>query len=73
MAKRRLMSLEELMAAVENALDCSAIEVDVFETQIGAGGYLTRSALSSDPLHRLTKCLRSYGLLNEYTTAKESP
>jgi hypothetical protein len=68
-SKRRLMSLDELMEAVENALDSADIDVAVFERS--QGGFMERAALSSDSLHRLTRCLRSHGLLNEYTTRPE--
>lgn len=62
MSKRRLMHLDELIGRVENALDSCAIEVMVVEES---------GAVSSDPLHRLTRCLRSHGLLDEYTTRPE--
>lgn len=68
MTKRRLMSLDELIQCVENALDCCAIQVTVFEL----GNGVDQPVESTDSLHRLTKCLRSHGVLNEYTTRPES-
>jgi hypothetical protein len=72
MSKRRLMSLDELMERVQDALDCCALEVDVWELNFGSGGWLDRTAQSSDSLRRLTRCLRSHGVLDEYTTRKEA-
>lgn len=72
MTKRRLMTLDELKAAVQNALDCCAIEVDVWETDADQWADPQRTDLSSDPLHRLTRCLRSHGVLDEYTTRPEA-
>lgn len=57
-------SLEEQMDRVQNALDCCAIDVTIWE--IGDDPH--RPTESSDSLHRLTKCLRSHGVLDEYTT-----
>jgi hypothetical protein len=62
------MPLEELMDAVQNALDCCDIEVVVFEL----GNGVDAPTESSDSLHRLTKCLRSHGVLDEYTTRPEA-
>lgn len=56
-----LLTLDELTTAVENAFDCAAIEVDVFETDTTGA----RTIESLNPLYRLTRCLRSYGLLDE--------
>jgi|GEM_PF-6556773 len=67
MSKRRLMSLDELMRSVGDALDCCSIDVTVWE--IGDDPH--RPTESSDSLHRLTKCLRSHGVLDEYTTRPE--
>lgn len=56
-----LLTLDELIADVENALECAAIEVVVFETDdTGA-----RTIESPCPMYRLARCLRSYGLLDE--------
>lgn len=56
-----LLTLDELIANVENALECAAIEVVVFETDdTGA-----RDVESPRPMYRLARCLRSYGLLDE--------
>lgn len=56
-----LLTLDELIANVENALECAAIEVVVWETDdTGA-----RTIESPHPMYRLARCLRSYGLLDE--------
>lgn len=60
--QREPVDLDTLIGWVEQALESSAIEVDVWETdQAGS-----RAALSVEPLRRLTRCLRSAGLLDEY-------
>lgn len=61
-APREPVDLDTLIGWVELALESSAIEVDVYETdQAGA-----RAGRSPDPMRRLTRCLRSAGLLDEY-------
>lgn len=61
-APREPVDLDTLIGWVELALESSAIEVDVWETdQAGS-----RAAMSVEPLRRLTRCLRSAGLLDEY-------
>lgn len=67
MTERRLMSLDELIEAVQAALECCSIDLTVFEH--GSDGQRTES---SDFLHRLTKCLRAHGVLDEYTSRPES-
>lgn len=62
------VDLGTLIGWVELALESSAIEVDVWETD-PAG---TRAAKAVEPLRRLTRCLRSAGLLDE-TDDGESP
>lgn len=56
------VELDTLIGWVELALESSAIEVDVYETDLAG----SRAALSPNPMHRLTRCLRSAGLLDEY-------
>lgn len=56
-----LLTLDELTTAVENAFDCAAIEVQVWETDTTGA----RTIESPHPMYRLTRCLRSYGLLDE--------
>ena len=63
------MELDELIGCVENALECSAIEIDVWELDIAKGGGWERTSKSPNPLYRLTRCLRSAGLLDEFTTS----
>ncbi|MBP2370268.1 hypothetical protein [Pseudonocardia parietis] len=60
-APEELLTLDELIANVENALECAAIEVVVWETDTTGA----RTIEAPNPLYRLTRCLRSYGLLDE--------
>lgn len=66
--EREPVDLDTLTGWVELALESSAIEVDVYETdQAGS-----RAGMSVEPLRRLTRCLRSAGLLDEHADG-ESP
>ncbi|MDN5916618.1 MAG: hypothetical protein L0I76_16200 [Pseudonocardia sp.] len=67
-ATAALLSLDDLIEGVELALESSAIEVTVWEThpaETGGRWRTDRTGESTDPLYRLTRCLRSAGLLDE--------
>ncbi|MDN5920794.1 MAG: hypothetical protein L0I76_37785, partial [Pseudonocardia sp.] len=57
-----LLTLEELTEGVELAMESSAIEVTVWEThpaETGGRWRTDRTGESTDPIRRLTRCLRS--------------